>query len=488
MSDHYVGILTTQGLAKIAAAIADSTTVALTTMAVGDGYGYYVQPDPAQTTLRHQVSAQSLSSLTYVGTQATCEALFPIEDGGYTIREFGVFDSDGVLIVTGATPELPKPTIESGAAVEHLQRVVFNVGSATAVTLEINPSILLASRQWVIDNYGLASQLPGGTTRQVLAKRSNADGDIEWVDPSAAEVVADVIEERQSLSASQTIVTLATCTTDGAAVYIGATAATLQRLASNQWTATDVDTITLSTPATGGETILVVQNEPTDPLTYLRKANALYEIAAAGETRQAWARANIGLGIGGAGWNEITAAVMQTMMPIGFVVTLGVPTNPATLYGFGAWTPIVGRVIVGLSSGDADFGTLNATPGSKTVTLTESQIPEHAHDIDGSTITSSASGSHTHTYRDRYHAEALSELGSATYRETLPTNYNGKLGADGTDSDNTTALYINSTTGTSSAHTHTTTIPDSTTGLTGGGEAHSNIQPSIVKYVWERTA
>jgi microcystin-dependent protein len=271
-------------------------------------------------------------------------------------------------------------------------------------------------------------------------------------------------------------------------VYIGATAATLQRLAANQWTATDEDTITLTTPATGGETILIVQNEPAAPLTFLRTANALSEIADGGTTPQTNARANLGLEIGGTFWNALLLAAKQATMPVGITVALSVSTNPATLFGFGTWTPLEGVVVAGYKAGDPIFGTPNSTIGVSTVTLTEAQIPSHTHDIDGSTIPSSAGGPHVHNYRDRYYAERSNQLGAATYKESMPTNYNGKLGSSGTDSDNTTFLYMDSTTGTSPSHTHTTTIPDATSGSTGGGAAHSNIQPTIVKYVWERTA
>jgi microcystin-dependent protein len=173
---------------------------------------------------------------------------------------------------------------------------------------------------------------------------------------------------------------------------------------------------------------------------------------------------------------------------VGFVVTLGVATNPATLYGFGTWSAIEGKVVVGLASGDSDFGTLNAAVGSKTTTLTEANLPAHAHSIAGQTITSSYGGAHTHAYRDRYYAEKASSVTAATNKESMPTNYNGKIGSADTDSDNTTFLYLDSTTGTSATHTHTTTIPDTTTGSIGSATPISNIQPTIVKYVWERTA
>ena len=75
------------------------------------------------------------------------------------------------------------------------------------------------------------------------------------------------------------------------------------------------------------------------------------------------------------------AAALQAMMPVGFVVTLGVSTNPATLYGFGTWTKIEGKVVVGISAADTEFDTLNETGGAKTHTLTYAQMPAHNHGI-----------------------------------------------------------------------------------------------------------
>ena len=456
----YPALLTNQGLAKIAAAIANSTTVSLATIAVGDGNGNPTTPSATQTALVRATSVQAISSLTYVGTQATCEALFPLDDGGYTIREFGVFDTDGVLIAVGATPDLPKPTTENGA-VEHVQRVVFDVGNASAVTVEIDPSILLASRQWVIDNYGIAVQIPGGTTGQVLAKRSNADGDTEWIDSGDANVIVDVIQETQTLSAGQTVVNLATCTTDGAAVYIGATAATLERLAPSEWTATSETVVTLDTGATAGHTILIAQNEPASPLTFLRRANCLSEIAADGSGNQESACENLGLP---RGWDAIKLAILQAQMPVGYVVTLGVETSPETLYGFGTWEQITGKVIVGIASGDSDFGTLDGTGGAKTVTLTEAQLPAHAHAQQG-TLTTSSTGSHSHSVQ-------------------LP----GKAGGDGyvTLNDGYGAGRT-VTSGAAGAHAHSLTLTGNTA-TTGSGSAHTNLQPYITKYVWQRTA
>ncbi len=57
--------------------------------------------------------------------------------------------------------------------------------------------------------------------------------------------------------------------------------------------------------------------------------------------------------------------------PVGSVFLSVVATNPATLLGFGTWAQIaVGQMLAGFKTGDADFGTVEKTGGSKTATHT----------------------------------------------------------------------------------------------------------------------
>ena len=69
------------------------------------------------------------------------------------------------------------------------------------------------------------------------------------------------------------------------------------------------------------------------------------------------------------------ATMMNFIYPVGIVITLGVSTNPNTLLGIGTWTAIAGRVIVGIDAGQTEFDTLNETGGSKTHTLSTSEVP-----------------------------------------------------------------------------------------------------------------
>ncbi|WP_240043082.1 tail fiber protein [Photorhabdus luminescens] len=56
--------------------------------------------------------------------------------------------------------------------------------------------------------------------------------------------------------------------------------------------------------------------------------------------------------------------------------------------------------------------------------------------------------SHEHSYRDRYYIENMNSLHRANNKEATPAGYNGNVGSDGTDTDNNSFLYIDSTTST----------------------------------------
>jgi len=121
--------------------------------------------------------------------------------------------------------------------------------------------------------------------------------------------------------------------------------------------------------------------------------------------------------------------------PVGSVFLSVVSTNPATLLGLGTWTQIAGgKMLVGQTGGDTDFDTAEEIGGAKTHTLTVDEIPSHTHDQNAPT---SASG--------------------AAVRFATDTNANGST-------------------------------PSLVTEPTGGGQAHNNLPPYLVVYIWKRTA
>lgn len=146
-------------------------------------------------------------------------------------------------------------------------------------------------------------------------------------------------------------------------------------------------------------------------------------------------RASGGLQVkaGGITVTMLASAVLNTLLPVGIVVTFGVATNPATLFGVGTWTAIQGRVIVGID-GTTEFATLDQTGGEKTHTMTLAELVAHTH--------------------------------------TMTFNKTGGAGAGATPeslAQNATPSSIN-------------------TGSAGSTTPFNVLQPYIVKYVWQRTA
>ena len=124
--------------------------------------------------------------------------------------------------------------------------------------------------------------------------------------------------------------------------------------------------------------------------------------------------------------------IFDKIYPVGSIyINATNSTNPGTLLGFGTWTAFgAGRVPVGIDSSDTDFDTAEETGGSKTHTLTTTELP-----------------SHTHTHTVQTGRSFSSSAGSAPVVQ---------------GSDNTVLS--------SSAVT---------TSSTGGGSAHNNVQPYI---------
>nr|WP_277420970.1 phage tail protein [Escherichia coli] len=147
-------MLTNVGAAKLANATALGEQVEITQMAVGDGNGALPTPNPAQTALVHELRRAPLNTLTIdpVNTnQIIAEQVIPEDVGGWWIREIGLYDSDGDMIAVANCAETYKPLLQEGSGRMQVIRVILIVSSTQAVTLKIDPSVVLATRQYVDD-------------------------------------------------------------------------------------------------------------------------------------------------------------------------------------------------------------------------------------------------------------------------------------------------------------------------------------------------
>ncbi|HCT3455384.1 TPA: phage tail protein [Escherichia coli] len=154
MTAKYFAILTNQGAARLANAAALGTKLNLTQMAVGDANGTLPTPDPVQTKLINQKRIAPLNLLTVDPantSQIIAEQIIPENEGGFWIREIGLYDDDGILIAVANCPETYKPQLQEGSGRTQTIRMILIVSSTSAITLKIDPAVVLATRQYVDD-------------------------------------------------------------------------------------------------------------------------------------------------------------------------------------------------------------------------------------------------------------------------------------------------------------------------------------------------
>ncbi|HHN9180935.1 TPA: phage tail protein [Escherichia coli] len=154
MATKYFALLTNIGAAKLANATALGAQVEITQMAVGDGNGALPTPNPAQTALVHEQRRKPLNSLSVDpnnDSQIIAEQVIPENEGGWWIREIGLFDKDGDMIAVANCAETYKPQLQEGSGRVQVVRMILIVSSTEAVTLKIDPSVVLATRKYVDD-------------------------------------------------------------------------------------------------------------------------------------------------------------------------------------------------------------------------------------------------------------------------------------------------------------------------------------------------
>ncbi|EOT9360483.1 TPA: phage tail protein [Escherichia coli] len=154
MSTKFYTLLTDIGAAKLASAAALGVPLKITHMAVGDGGGVLPTPDAKQTALVNEKRRAALNML-YIdpqnSSQIIAEQVISENEGGWWIREVGLFDESGALIAVGNCPESYKPQLAEGSGRTQTVRMVLITSSTDNITLKIDPAVVLATRKYVDD-------------------------------------------------------------------------------------------------------------------------------------------------------------------------------------------------------------------------------------------------------------------------------------------------------------------------------------------------
>lgn len=152
MAVTYYALLTTIGAGKLANATALGTSLKITQLAVGDGGGNVPTPDASRTNLVNEVRRAPLNRLSVDpanSSQIIAEQVIPEDVGGWWIREMGLYDEAGALIAYANCAPSYKPQLAEGSGRTQTVRIVLIVSNAASVELKIDPSVVLATREYV---------------------------------------------------------------------------------------------------------------------------------------------------------------------------------------------------------------------------------------------------------------------------------------------------------------------------------------------------
>lgn len=144
----YKAILTNLGHQKIAALIANEEDHAFEfkQMAVGSNRQ---EPTPFATGLLEEKYRADLTTVYRPATDpgyVYLEMLLPNDVGGFYIREIGLYDAAGYFVGIASCAEMYKPLLNQGQSSEILIRIIMEVSSEAHVTIIINPSAVLVTR------------------------------------------------------------------------------------------------------------------------------------------------------------------------------------------------------------------------------------------------------------------------------------------------------------------------------------------------------
>lgn len=184
MSTYYA-ILTAVGEAKLANAAALGTQIQIRRMAVGDGNGNLPNPNRTQTALVREQYRADLNTLDVDranSSQIIAELVIPEATGGWWIREMGLYDADGDMIAVSNCPPSYKPQMSEGSGRTQVLRMVLVVSSTAAVSLKVDPSIVLSTRAYAESLIVVHQERPNPHSQYLLRSAVAADaGPLAWL-------------------------------------------------------------------------------------------------------------------------------------------------------------------------------------------------------------------------------------------------------------------------------------------------------------------
>lgn len=413
----YYALLTAYGEKVLAEATALGTKIELTHMSVGDGGGSLPAPDTKQTKLVNERRKAAINTL-FIDplnpNQVVAEQVIPEKDGGWWIREIGLFDKDGMLVAVANSPETYKPVLAEGSGRTQTIRMILIVSHTESVTLKIDPTVVLATRKYVDDAIQVLdkriSDLTASdvgavpVTRKVNGKPLSTDITLNSGDVGSytkAETDTRVADAKKAGTDAQSTANAANNNANGRVpstrkvngkalsedISLGASdvgsytkAETDTRVADAKKAGTDAQ----ATANAANTAATNANNNANGRVPSGRKVNGkplTEDISLTAGDVGAYTKAEV----------DARAANLNLIYPVGIVVWFAQNKNPNSLFPNTKWQYIGENKTIRLAK--ADGSNILQSGGKDSITLVAGQLPVHAHSF---SATTSSTGGHNH--------------------------------------------------------------------------------------------
>ncbi|ELB3549729.1 phage tail protein [Campylobacter coli] len=146
---EYYTILTKIGIAKFIAARASGNGVNLKSFKLSSKV---ILPSEEMQSLEEIVYEANINSKSVDESNPNYVNLMchvPSDVGGFEVNAVGIYDEVGDLLAVGNLPRTYKPILKEGSAKELMIKIVMELSNAEEVILKLDPSVIMASRDYV---------------------------------------------------------------------------------------------------------------------------------------------------------------------------------------------------------------------------------------------------------------------------------------------------------------------------------------------------
>lgn len=146
---EYYTILTKIGIAKFIAARASGNGINLQSFKLSSKV---ILPSEEMQSLEEIVYEANINSKSIDENNPNYVNLMchvPSDVGGFEVNAVGVYDEAGDLLAVGNVPRTYKPILKEGSAKELMIKIVMELSNAEEVILKLDPSVIMASRDYV---------------------------------------------------------------------------------------------------------------------------------------------------------------------------------------------------------------------------------------------------------------------------------------------------------------------------------------------------